>query len=271
MIASILYIYFPELPNAYTQLNHNFRTSDPNISAPRIYLTVDLCISSQNYTLPPYTTQLQLPHIRPKYTCHFHISNGRFIRLLPRIAKRLYATQSQLPHIRPKYTCAFHISIGRFIRLLPRIAKRLYATQSHLPHIRPKYTCPFHISNGRFIRLLPRIAKRLFATQSHLPHIRPKYTCPFIYLTEDLSVYFLELPNAHTLLNRNFRTSDPNIHATFIYLTVDLCISSQNYTLPPYTTQSQLLHIRPKHRRPSHMSNDHTKTYKILNYSKNKI
>lgn len=37
MIASILYIYFPELPDAYTQLNHNFHTSDPNISAPRTY------------------------------------------------------------------------------------------------------------------------------------------------------------------------------------------------------------------------------------------
>ena len=44
MIASILYIYFPELPDAHTQLNHNFRTSDPNIRAPFIYLSVDLSI-----------------------------------------------------------------------------------------------------------------------------------------------------------------------------------------------------------------------------------
>ena len=65
-----------------------------------------------------------------------------FIHLLPRIAKRLYATQSQLPHIRPKYTCAFHISIGRFIHLLPRIAKRLCATQSNFRTSDPKISAP---------------------------------------------------------------------------------------------------------------------------------
>ena len=32
-----LSIYFLELPNAYTQLNHSFRTSAPNISAPHTY------------------------------------------------------------------------------------------------------------------------------------------------------------------------------------------------------------------------------------------
>ena len=44
MIASILYIYFPELPDAHTQLDHSFRTSNPNIRAPFIYLSVDLSI-----------------------------------------------------------------------------------------------------------------------------------------------------------------------------------------------------------------------------------
>ena len=44
MIRSILSIYFLELPNAYTQLDHNFRTSNPNIRAPCIYLTIYLSI-----------------------------------------------------------------------------------------------------------------------------------------------------------------------------------------------------------------------------------
>ena len=58
MIASILYIYFPELPDAYTQLNHNFHTSDPNIRAPCIYLTIYLYI----YFLELPNTLTQLNH-----------------------------------------------------------------------------------------------------------------------------------------------------------------------------------------------------------------
>ena len=56
MIASILYIYFLELPNTLMQLNHNFRTSDPNIRAPFIYLSVDLSIYFLE--LPDAHTQL---------------------------------------------------------------------------------------------------------------------------------------------------------------------------------------------------------------------
>ena len=113
--------------------------------------------------------------------------------------------------------------------------KRFYATQSQLPHIRPKYTCALHISNNIFIHLLSRITKRLYATRSQLPHIQPKYTCAF-----------------HISIGR------------FIHLLPRIAKRL-------YATQSQLPHIRPKHKRPSHISNDHTKTYKILNYSKYKI